>query len=84
MRRGKSLLPAGVKSVDGHFDKGDAVIIRDEAGHEIARGLIRYADEHARRICGLRSAAIEPALGYSSGPMVHADDLALAAHAPTA
>ena len=84
VRRGKSLLPAGVKAVEGRFDKGDAVIIRDEAGHEIARGLIRYVDEHARRICGLRSAAIEPALGYSSGPMVHADDLALAAHAPTA
>ena len=84
VRKGKSLLPAGVTAVDGRFDKGDAVVIRDESGQEIARGLIRYVDEHARRICGLRSAAIEPALGYSSGPMVHADDLALAAHAPTA
>ena len=84
MRRGKSLLAAGVRAVDGQFDKGDAVVIRDETGHEIARGLIRYADEHARRICGLKSAAIEPVLGYTSGPMVHADDLALAAHAPNA
>ena len=60
------------------------MVIRDEAGVEIARGLIRYVDDHARKICGLKSAAIEPALGYTSGPMVHADDLALAAHAQTA
>ena len=84
VRRGKSLLAAGVKAVDGRFDKGDAVVIRDETGHEIARGLIRYVDDHARQICGLKSDAIEPALGYTSGPMVHADDLALAAHAASA
>jgi len=79
VRRGKSLLAAGVTAIEGRFDKGDAVLIRDEAGVEIARGLIRYVDEHARRIVGLKSAAIEPALGYTSGPMIHADDLALAA-----
>lgn len=84
VRRGKSLLAAGVKAVDGHFDKGDAVVITDETGVEIARGLVRYVDEHARKICGLKSAAIEPELGYTSGPMVHADDLALAAHVQTA
>ena len=77
VRRGKSLLAAGVRAVEGHFDKGDAVVIRDETGQEIARGLIRYTDAHARRICGLKSAAIEPVLGYTSGPMVHADDLAI-------
>jgi glutamate 5-kinase len=79
VRRGKSLLAAGVTAIAGRFDKGDAVLVRDEAGVEIARGLIRYVDEHARRIVGLKSAAIEPALGYTSGPMIHADDLALAA-----
>ncbi|WP_293907830.1 glutamate 5-kinase [Phenylobacterium sp.] len=84
VRRGNSLLAAGVTAVDGRFDKGDAVVIRDEAGLEIARGLIRYVAEHARQICGLKSGAIEPALGYTSGPMVHADDLALAAHAESA
>ena len=79
VRRGKSLLAAGVRSVEGQFDKGDAVVIRDETGLEIARGLIRYTDEHARRICGLKSGNIEAALGYTSGPMVHADDLAVGA-----
>lgn len=84
VRRGKSLLAAGVRAVDGQFDKGDAVAIRDEAGQEIGRGLIRYASDHAARICGLKSDAIEPALGYTSGPMVHADDLAPVAHAEAA
>ncbi len=82
VRRGKSLLAAGVRHVVGRFDKGDAVVIRDEAGHEIARGLVRYEAPDAEKICGLKSEAIEPALGYTYGPVVHADDLALAAHAP--
>jgi glutamate 5-kinase len=75
---GKSLLPAGVTDVRGRFDKGDAVRLLDEAGREIARGLARYDDSDARRIKGLRSDAIEAALGYDDGPvLVHADDLAI-------
>lgn len=80
VRRGKSLLPAGLTGVDGRFDKGDAVVIRDPAGQEIARGLVRYPADHAARLCGLKSDAIEATLGYASGPLVHADDLAVAAH----
>jgi glutamate 5-kinase len=80
VRRGKSLLAAGVRRVEGHFDKGDAVVVRDEAGGEIARGIVRYPADHARQICGLKSETIEAALGYTSGPLVHADDLAIAAH----
>ena len=75
---GKSLLAAGVKEVEGAFGKGDAVAIRDEQGREIGRGLTRYDAADARRIAGLRSNAIEAAIGYTAGPLVHADDLALA------
>ncbi|MCR5878407.1 glutamate 5-kinase [Phenylobacterium sp. J367] len=82
VRKGKSLLAAGVRKVEGRFDKGDAVVIRDEQGREIARGLVRYEAPDARRICGLKSEAIEAALGYTSGPLVHADDLALAHGGP--
>jgi glutamate 5-kinase len=78
VRRGKSLLAAGVRRVEGRFGKGDAVVIRGEDGGEIARGLSRYDAADAARICGLKSAAIEPELGYTAGPLVHADDLALA------
>jgi glutamate 5-kinase len=75
--QGKSLLAAGVKAVEGRFDKGDAVLIVGPDGREVGRGLTRYDAADAARIAGLRSDAIEPALGYTAGPMVHADDLAL-------
>jgi glutamate 5-kinase len=81
LRRGKSLLPAGVTGVEGGFGKGDAVLVLDEAGREVGRGIVRYDAADAGRILGLRSDAIEPALGYTAGPLIHADDLALSAHA---
>lgn len=77
VRKGKSLLAAGVRRVEGRFGKGDAVVIRDEAGRDIALGLVRYDAPDAARICGLKTNAIEPVLGYSAGPLVHADDLAV-------
>ena len=63
---------------------GVPVVVLDEAGREIGRGIVRYDAGDAARICGLKTDAIEPALGYSEGPMIHADDLALSSHAPTA
>jgi glutamate 5-kinase len=76
---GKSLLAAGVRAIEGPFDKGDAVRVRDETGREVARGLVRYDSADAHRIAGLRSDAIEAELGYTEGPMIHADDLAVSA-----
>jgi glutamate 5-kinase len=81
--QGKSLLAAGVKAVEGRFDKGDAVLIVGPDGREVGRGLTRYDAQDAARIAGLRSDAIEPALGYTAGPMVHADDLALSSRPET-
>ena len=81
LRRGKSLLAAGMTGVDGGFGKGDAVVVRDEAGREIGRGVVRYDAHDAARICGLKSDAIEAVIGYTEGPVIHADDLALAAGA---
>jgi glutamate 5-kinase len=82
LRAGKSLLAAGVREVRGRFGKGDAVVVRDVAGREIGRGLVRYDIEDARRILGLRSDAIETTLGYGAGPLIHVDDLALAQSKP--
>jgi glutamate 5-kinase len=78
LKRGNSLLAAGLRRVEGRFDKGEAVVVRDEHGHEIARGLTRYDSGHAEQICGRKSDAIEAVLGYTSGPVIHVDDLALA------
>ena len=77
LKAGKSLLAAGVRSVEGRFGKGDAVVVKGLDGAEIARGLSRYDAGDADRIRGLKSEAIEAAIGYSEGPMIHADDLAL-------
>ena len=79
LRAGKSLLAAGATAIEGRFGKGDAVSVRQQGGEEIARGLARYDASDAKRIVGLRSDAIEVVLGYTSGPLIHADDLALLA-----
>ena len=78
LKAGKSLLSAGVRAIEGPFEKGDAVRVRDETGREVARGLVRYDSADAQRIAGLRSEAIEAELGFTEGPMIHADDLAVA------
>ncbi len=75
---GKSLLPAGVRRVEGTFDRGDAVIIRSPDGRELGRGLVAYANLDAERIVGKRSADIEAILGYNGGDeLVHRNDMAL-------
>jgi glutamate 5-kinase len=74
---GKSLLAAGLRAVEGRFGKGDAILVLDEARREVGRGLSRYDCADAERICGLKSDAIEAVLGFTSGPVIHADDLAL-------
>jgi glutamate 5-kinase len=80
LHAGKSLLPAGVRQVQGRFGKGDAVLVLDPGGREVGRGLSRYDAAEAERIMGLNSAAIEGVLGYTEGPtLIHADDLALTA-----
>ena len=76
LKAGKSLLPAGVRAVEGGFGKGDAVVVVDEAGREIARGLAGYGADEARAIRGRRSDAIEAVLGYAGRPaLIHRDDL---------
>jgi glutamate 5-kinase len=77
LRRGRSLLPAGVKKVEGAFFRGDAVVIRGPDG-EIGRGLIAYDAEDAIRIMGKSSAAISAILGFEGRiEMVHRDDLVM-------
>jgi glutamate 5-kinase len=79
LRSGKSLLPAGVRKVDGAFHRGDAVIIRGPDGAEIGRGLIAYDADDAVKIAGHASREIEALLGFAGrAEMVHRDDMALA------
>ena len=78
LRSGKSLLPAGVRQVAGHFSRGDTVAVISAEGREIARGLAGYDADEARRITGRKSSEIEAILGYAGrAAMVHRDDLVL-------
>jgi glutamate 5-kinase len=75
---GRSLLAIGVVDVQGEFDKGDVVGIRDADGHEFARGLTNYATAEARLIRGLRTERIREALGSAPyDEVVHRDNLVL-------
>ncbi|RYI98958.1 MAG: glutamate 5-kinase, partial [Acetobacteraceae bacterium] len=74
--RGSSLLPAGVRSVEGSFLRGDPVSVRDTEGREVARGLSAYDAADAGRIAGHRSEEIEAILGWRGrDEVVHRDDL---------
>ena len=75
---GRSLLPAGVRGVEGEFERGDPVLVLDGAGTVLGRGLSAYAAADARRIAGHRSDEIEAILGWRGrDEIVHRDDLAL-------
>jgi glutamate 5-kinase len=79
LTRGKSLLPAGVKDVDGKFSRGDAIAVRGPDGVEVARGLSAYDAEDAARIAGKSSADVLSILGFGGRTeMIHRDDLVLA------
>ena len=75
---GNSLLPAGVASVEGEFQRGDAVLVLDRQRHVLAKGLSAYNADDARRIAGQKSANIEHILGFKGrDEMIHRDDLVL-------
>jgi glutamate 5-kinase len=75
---GKSLLPAGVTALEGRFERGDVVIVKNAGGRELARGLVAYNLDEARLLVGRRTVEIETILGYRGrDEMIHRDDLAL-------
>jgi len=78
-KSGRSLLPVGVREVSGRFSRGEMVVCVDERGVVVARGLVNYDVEDARRIIGQPSSRIAAILGYAGDEeLVHRDNLALA------
>lgn len=78
LRRGSSLLPAGVVAVRGMFERGDAVLVEAADGTAVAKGLVAYDAGDARKIQGRQSETIEAILGYRGrDEMIHRDDLVL-------
>ncbi|MEE2699550.1 MAG: glutamate 5-kinase [Pseudomonadota bacterium] len=78
LKAGKSLLPAGVIAIEGVFQRGDAVYIKDRDGRELGRGLVTYGVEDARLIIGHKTSEIESLLGYRGrDSIIHRDDMVL-------
>jgi len=81
LRDGGSLLPVGVRSIDGAFGRGDVVSIRLADGREIGRGLVEYSSGDAEKLIGVRSEEIESHLGYRGRPvLIHRDELVVFEH----
>jgi glutamate 5-kinase len=78
LKSGRSLLPAGITKVEGKFERGDAVVVADAEGNEVARGLVAYSARDAKHIMGHKSREIADLLGYRGrDEMIHRDDLVL-------
>nr|WP_153214530.1 glutamate 5-kinase [Tritonibacter litoralis] len=75
---GKSLLPAGVRHVEGDFGRGEPLAILSPDGRKLGQGLSRYTAQETKSIQGRKSAEIEPILGYAArAALIHRDDMAL-------
>ena len=76
VHQGRSLLPSGIRRVEGNFNHGDTVSCRDEDGIELARGLVNYNTHDLKRIVGKQTSEIEKLLGYYSyNEVIHRDNL---------
>jgi glutamate 5-kinase len=74
--RNASLLPKGIKKVEGMFEIGDVVSVLGPEGEEIARGVTQYSRTEIEKIMGIHSGQIDSVLGYSNGKtIIHRDEL---------
>jgi glutamate 5-kinase len=78
LRSGKSLLPIGVRAVEGNFNRGAVIACLDSSKKEIARGLANYPDNDVKKIAGLPSHQIEALLGYmDESEIIHRDNMVM-------
>ena len=69
-------MPAGVKKINGTFEKGDHILVKDQNYNECARGLTSFSSAEVEKIKGSHSKEIKNILGYSSREeIIHKDDL---------
>jgi glutamate 5-kinase len=79
VKHGKSLLPSGIKEVKGRFGLGNSVLLINEAGKEIAVGMVNYHSSDINKIIGAKSVDIESILGFKhDDEVIHRDNLVLA------
>ncbi|MFQ6122263.1 MAG: glutamate 5-kinase, partial [Dehalococcoidales bacterium] len=74
----RSLLAAGIKQIEGEFDRGDMIDIYDTGGSHLGCGLTNYSSSDINLIKGAHSGKIAPLLGFDYGPeVVHRNNLAI-------
>jgi glutamate 5-kinase len=80
VEKGKSLLPSGIKRIEGTFKPGDVVRVMDLKGQIVARGLVNYSSDDLEKIKGLKSSQIPAVLGHKAyEEAIHRDNLVLLA-----
>ncbi len=78
IHHGRSLLPVGISEVEGSFERGEIIAVRNDQGREIARGLANYSAPDLQQILGQRSTNVADILGYDYGPeFIHRNNMAL-------
>ena len=78
LKKGKSLLPAGVIEVKGEFSLGDPIEIFDERGNKLGIGLSSFHSHEARLVVGCKSSDIATILGYTrANELIHRANLVL-------
>jgi glutamate 5-kinase len=78
LQHGRSLLPVGMASVAGNFERGDTIQVLNPIGREMARGIVNYASNDLARLCRHQSSEIETILGYTYGDeVIHRNNLIL-------
>ena len=76
LNRGGSILPVGIKKINGSFERGDLIKVLDFNSTKIATGFSNYSSEECCRIIGKSSSEIERVLGFSREPeVIHRDNL---------
>ena len=77
-KSGKSLLPIGIRSIEGSFQKGDMLIICSSDKIEIARGLSNYDSKQLKSIIGKSTSQIKKEFGvFDSELVIHRDNMIL-------
>lgn len=80
---GGSLLPVGISQVQGRFDRGDIVKVKDRDGKDYAVGLANYSSEDIQKIMGRRSLEIEGILGFAYGDeVIHHNNMTVLGRKP--
>ncbi|MGB9856586.1 MAG: glutamate 5-kinase [Dictyoglomaceae bacterium] len=77
LRRGKSLLPVGIKKIEGNFSNGDVISICDLNGKEIGRGISNYSSLELSQIIGKTKEEIMELIDLTYEEAIHRDNLVI-------